>query len=166
MRVWALSPSSKYELSSFRVQSRIHRIMGNAPCSGRAGAVARQQGGESASGSADSLANHDKFVILFLAVPDGRGRGVAADVLGYPDADRPATGAAHGSMRALGSNLTDDDGRGAPCRRQRNEFQRRKAGNARFARSTAPVPRRACCHVPPKPRRWRSPVGGICGMLS
>jgi ABC transporter substrate binding protein len=31
-------------------------------------------------------------------IPDGRGRGAAADVRGYPDADRPAAGTARASM--------------------------------------------------------------------
>src|SRR6266851_431381 len=35
-------------------------------------------------------------------IPDGRGRGVASDVRGYPDADRPAAGAARAGMTADG----------------------------------------------------------------
>ena len=47
-------------------------------------------------------------------VPDGRGRGVAADVRGYPDADRPVAGAARASVRGRGQMATSDDSKGAP----------------------------------------------------
>ncbi len=77
-----------------------------------------------------------------------------------PDTDRPV----RANMRVLASNVTDDDGRDASCRRQRERVQAPRGGNHRFARSTAPVSRGACCHVPRKPRRRRSPA--TAGMLA
>ena len=48
-------------------------------------------------------------------VPNGRGRGVMANVLGYPVAHRPAANAARAGVRGAGSDdATGDDGRGAP----------------------------------------------------
>jgi len=47
-------------------------------------------------------------------VPAGRGRGVAADVQGYPDADCPVAGAARTRVRGAAINATNNDGGGAP----------------------------------------------------
>jgi hypothetical protein len=47
-------------------------------------------------------------------VPAGRGRGVAADVQGYPDADCPVAGAARTRVRGVAINATNNDGGGAP----------------------------------------------------
>ena len=48
-------------------------------------------------------------------VPNGRGRGVMANVLGYPVAHRPAANAARAGVRGAGSDdATGDDGRSEP----------------------------------------------------
>ena len=44
---------------------------------------------------------------------DSRGRGAATDVPGNRDVDRPTAGPTRASMRAWGSNATDNDGRSA-----------------------------------------------------
>ena len=62
-------------------------------------------------------------------VPDGRGRGAAADVCGNLVAHRPATGAARSGMTAAVSDETDDEGRGVPGMKQSHEFRTRKASN-------------------------------------
>jgi hypothetical protein len=47
----------------------------------------------------------------FRHVPAGRGRGIAANAQGDPDADRPAAGAARSSMKRFwGSKCGDHDG--------------------------------------------------------
>src|SRR6516164_11335050 len=62
-------------------------------------------------------------------VPDGRGRGAAADVCGNLVAHRPATSAASSGMTATESDETDDEGTGVHGMKQSHEFRTRKASN-------------------------------------
>jgi hypothetical protein len=62
-------------------------------------------------------------------LPDGRGRGAAADVCGNLIAHRPATIAARSAMTAAVSDETEYEGRGVPRMKQSHEFRTREASN-------------------------------------
>ena len=62
-------------------------------------------------------------------LPNGRGRGAAADVCGNLIAHRPATIAARSAMTAAVSDETEYEGRGVPRMKQSHEFRTREASN-------------------------------------
>jgi hypothetical protein len=91
-------------------------------------------------------------------VPNGRGRGIAADVQRHPDAYCPASGAACTSVRDAGIECDKQRRQRCAMRRQSNKFYAPRGGNPSIPLPAAPIAVRAFCNGGPKTRQWSSLV--------
>jgi hypothetical protein len=92
-------------------------------------------------------------------VPDGRGRGAAADAPRHPTADRPTAGAACASVRGAGIECHKQRRQGcAMTKAKHHVLCATRWEPIDSAPPAAPIAVRAFCHGRPKTRQWRSPV--------